>query len=325
MIRRAYPTSCEERVTILERATAGQSDPASAAALHGSIWSVRTWRRIGHRQGRAGLAPPIGRPPRGPRGAIAPALRDAMLHLRRAHRGWGADAILAELRTDPLWAEHPLPSRARIAAFVGHAKRTRRSNRHADLPEPAAPLERRPHAAWQLDAPGPVLVEHLGKVGLVTLIDTTSRLKVESYPGMDTTNPPREPDHLVVRRALLATGVPRHISFDRGAVFFDTTTPSPLPTRLHRWVRALGVEAGFRRGRRPTDHAQLERVDQTMTLQALLGQSWSDGTAVSAGLEARRRMRNAPIPCRMLSGRAPMQAFPEAGHSCLFYYRPSLC
>src|SRR4051794_9722153 len=62
-----------------------------------------------------------------------------------AHPGWGADTILAELRTDPLWAEHPLPSRARIASFFKHAKLTRRDNRHTDLPEPGAPLIGTPH------------------------------------------------------------------------------------------------------------------------------------------------------------------------------------
>jgi hypothetical protein len=55
-------------------------------------------------------------------------LCEAILQLRRSHPGWGADTILAELRTDSLWAEHPLPSRARIAAFFKHAKLTRRYN-----------------------------------------------------------------------------------------------------------------------------------------------------------------------------------------------------
>jgi transposase len=108
MARRAYPTTFEERVAILERATAGQSDPAIAAALHCSVSTIRNWRRIGQRQGRAGLAPPIGRPPSGPLGAIALALRDVILQLRRTHSGWGADTILVELRTNPLWADHPL-------------------------------------------------------------------------------------------------------------------------------------------------------------------------------------------------------------------------
>jgi hypothetical protein len=85
--------------------------------------------------GRAGLAAPIGRPPSGPLGSVLLELREAMLQLHRTHPGWGADTILAELCPAPRWTEHPLPSRARIAALVGHAKLTRRSNRHTKLPE----------------------------------------------------------------------------------------------------------------------------------------------------------------------------------------------
>jgi hypothetical protein len=70
---------------------------------------------------------------------------------------------------------------------------------------------------------------------------------------VDTTNPPFETYQLVLRRAFLATGLPRQISFDRGAVFFDNTTTSPFPTRLHLWLLALGVEVSFTRIRRPTD------------------------------------------------------------------------
>ena len=208
MAHRAYPTTFEERVAILQRASAGQSDPQIAATLHCSVWTIRKWRRIGQRQGRTGLAPPIARPPTGPLGSITPALRDAILNMRHSHPGWGADTVLAEFRTNPLWADYRLPSRARIAAFVGHAKLTRRYNRHTDLPEAVAVPEGRPHDICELDAQGALLVENLGKICLVNVIDTTSRFKVESYPCIGTTNPALETYQLVLRRAFLTTGLP---------------------------------------------------------------------------------------------------------------------
>jgi len=149
MVHRAQPTTFQERVAIVQQATAGQSDSNIAAVLPCSVWTVRNWRRIGHRQGRAGLAPPIGRPPTGPLGALLPELRETILQLRRSHPGWRADTILAELRTDRVWAEHQLPSRARIAACFKHAKLTRRYNRHTELPEPVPAPERRPHDVWE--------------------------------------------------------------------------------------------------------------------------------------------------------------------------------
>lgn len=90
----------------------------------------------------------------------------------------------------------------------------------------------------------------------------------------------------------------------------------------HLWLLGLGVDVGFTRVRRPTDHGQVERLHQTMTLQALLGQSWPDPTALWAGLDARRTMLNGHIPCRVLGGRAPLEAYPQASHTGRFY-RPA--
>jgi hypothetical protein len=52
-----------------------------------------------------------------------------------------------------------------------------------------------------------------------------------------------------------------------------------------------------------------------MTLQALLGQRWSDQAALWAGLDARRTMLNQHIPSGVFQGQAPFQAYPEAVHS----------
>jgi len=52
-----------------------------------------------------------------------------------------------------------------------------------------------------------------------------------------------------------------------------------------------------------------------MTLQALLGQSWANQTALWAGLDARRTMLNHHIPSRVLHGQSPLQVYPQAIHS----------
>ena len=114
---------------------------------------------------------------------------------------------------------------------------------------------------------------------------------VESYPCLDTTNPPLEAYQLLLRRAFLSTGLPGRITFDHGTVFYDNTSPSPFPTSLHLWLLALGIDVCFTRKRCPTDHAKIERTHQTMTLQARLGQRWPDQTALWRGLDARRAMR----------------------------------
>jgi len=315
MNRRGQTTTFQERLDITERAAAGQSDPEIAATLGCSVWTVRKWRRIGQQSGRSGLTSKMGRPATGPVSTFPSALRDAILLMRRTHPGWGPDTILTEFRVDERWKDTPLPSRSRVAALLKAARVTRRYQHHTDLPEPKPLPDGTPHDQWELDAQGSMEVNGVGNVSLITIIDTVSRLKVESYPCLDTTNPPLEAYQLMLRRAFLTTGLPQRISFDHGTVFYDNTSPSPFPTRLHLWLLALGIDVCFTRKRCPTDHAKIERTHQTMTLQALLGQHWPDQSALWAGLDARRLMLNQHIPSRVLHGHAPLQAYPEAAHS----------
>jgi transposase InsO family protein len=319
MLRRVLTTTFQERLEITERAAAGQSDPEIAAALGCSIWTVRKWRRRGQHQGRTGLSSQMGSPISGPLRKLPTGMRDAIVQMRRTHPGWGPTTLLAELRVDPRWTDHPLPSRSRIAALLSVEKLTRRYQKHSDLPIPAIQPEGAPHEVWELDAQGSMHVAGVGKVSLITIIDVVSRLKVESYPCLDTTNPPLEAYQLMLRRAFLTTGLPRRITLDHGTVFYDNTSPSPFPTRLHLWLLALGIDICFTRKRCPTDHAKIERTHQTMTLQALLGQRWPDQAALWAGLDARRAMLNKHIPSSVLQDRAPLQAYPEAVHSGRFY------
>jgi hypothetical protein len=159
-------------------------------------------------------------------------------------------------------------------------------------------------------------VAGVGNVSLITIIDIVSRLKGESYPCLDTTNPPLEASQLMLRSAFLTVGLPRCITLDHGTVFYDNTSASPFPTRLHLWLLADGASMSTSRGIRcPTDHAKIERTHQTMTLQAQLGSTLPNQTALWVGLDARRAMLNQHIPRCVFQGHAPLQAYPEAAHS----------
>lgn len=45
-------------------------------------------------------------------------LAEAILSLRRAHPGWGAESLVLHLRQDPTWRDQRLPSRATVARFL---------------------------------------------------------------------------------------------------------------------------------------------------------------------------------------------------------------
>ena len=118
-----------------------------------------------------------------------------------------------------------------------------------------------------------------------------------------------------LRRAFLTYGLPEALTLDHGTVFYDNTTPSPFPTRLHLWLLALGVQVRFTRNRCPTDHAIIERTHQTMTAQALLGQTYTPHTDLWTSLDERREVLNHHLPTRALSHKPPLEAYPGAIHS----------
>jgi hypothetical protein len=109
------------------------------------------------------------------------------------------------------------------------------------------------------------------------------------------------------------------LTLDHGSVFYDNTTPSPFPTKLQLWLLALGVHVRFTRKRCPTDHAMIERTHQTLTAQALLGQTYTSPADLWAGLDERREVLNEYLPSRALSHKAPLQAYPHAIHSGRMY------
>jgi transposase-like protein len=310
MPRRGQQTTLQERYAIRERAAAGESDPQIAAALGRSVVTVRKWRRLAQRHTRPDLASQTGRIPTGPLGTVPPALVEIIRQLRTAHPGWGPQTLRLELRTDPRWADQPLPS-SRLAAFLKQAGMTRPYQKQRALPQPPTT----PHEAWQLDAQGATTVAGLGSVSVINVADVVSRVKVERYPDVGRTPPTTADYQLTLRRAFTNFGLPERITFDHGSAFIDNTTPSPFPTLLHLWLLALGLVVLFTRKRRPTDHALIERTHQTITGQALLGQSYADQARLWAELDARREVLNTALPTRGLDDQPPLAAYPAAVHS----------
>src|SRR6266700_3011923 len=315
MRQRGQTTTYQIRLEIKEYAAAGLNDPQIATAVGCSVWTVRKWRRRSLQQGRVGFTAHMGRPATGPVSTFPIALKEAILHLRTLHPGWGPATLLVALKMDASWCDQPLPSRACIARLLKQLGLTRRYQPHHDLPQPPRNSPNTPHQEWQMDAQGIMRVEGVGKVSLISIVDVVSRLKAESYPGLETTNPALPDYQLTLRRAFLTYGLPEILTLDHGTVFYDNTTPSPFPTRLHLWLLALGVQVRFTRKRCPTDHAIIERTHQTMTAQALLGQTYASHAALWAGLDERRQVLNHSLRSRVLAHKAPIEAYPQAIHS----------
>jgi Homeodomain-like domain-containing protein len=145
-------TTFQTRLEISEHVVAGLNDTQIATVVGCSVWTVRKWRRRWLHQGRVGLTSPMGRPATGPISTFPNELKEAILHLRRLHPGWGPNTLLAALKTGAFWRAQPLPSRARIAALLKQAGLTRRYQPHHDLLQPPRTRLASPHQEWQMDA-----------------------------------------------------------------------------------------------------------------------------------------------------------------------------
>jgi transposase len=315
MAQRGRKTTLEERIEIGERWEAGQADPEIAAAIGRAVWTVRKWRRKYQREGRSSLVSRMGRPAVGALGQFPLEMRDAVREMREKHPGWGPLTIRTELEDDRRFAGMRLPSRSRIAAFLKQEGFTRKYERHSELPQPQAAGPERAHEEWEVDAQGVIKVPDLGSVSIININDLFSRLKVDSFPCLDTSHPNTLDYQVVLRRAFLRYGLPERVSLDHDSVFYDNASASPYPTTLHLWLIALGVDVRFIKQKPPTEHSVIERGHQTMNQQAVAGQTFTDGLALQQSLSDRLNFLNLRFPSRSLGGQPPLAACPEAQHS----------
>jgi hypothetical protein len=246
-------------------------------------------------------------------------IRDTIRETRGKHPGWGPLTIRTELKDNPYFAGLKLPSRPRIAAFLKQEDCTRKYERHSELPQPQAEAVERPHEEWEVDAKGVLEVPSLGQVSLINVGDLFSRLKVDSFPALNTSHPSTLDYQLVLRRAFVRYGLPERISLDHDSVFYDNTCASPYPTKLHLWLIALGVQVRFIQKRPPAEHSFIERTHQTMTQQAIAGQAFADGATLQRNLTERLDFLNSRFPSPTLDGQPPLLAYPEARHSGRLY------
>jgi transposase len=315
MVQRGQRTSLEERIEIGERWEAGQTDPQIAVAIGRPLPTVRKWRRRYQREGRAGLVSRMGRPPTGALGQFSLEMQDAVREMRECRPGWGPLTIRTELKDDQRFEGMKLPSRSRIAAFLRQEGFTRKYERHSELPQPQAVEPERAHEEWEVGAKGVIKVPDLGSVSIININDLFSRLKIDSFPCLNTLHPNTRDYQLVLRRAFLNRGLPKRISLDHDSVFYDNASASPYPTTLHLWLIALSADVYFIKQRPPAEHSVIERAHQTINQQAVVGQVFADSSVLQQCLDDRLDFLNSRFPSRSLDGLPPLVAYPEAQHS----------
>jgi len=309
----------QQRVEIWERARQGETDSEIAATMQLSPVTVRKWRRRAQRQGRTGLSSQVGRRKRGPLGQSSPELRQIVRQLRTAQPGWGPETLRLELEADPRLEGQRIPSRSGVAAFLKTEGLTRRYEQHSELVQPPAEKPEAPHDEWEMDAQGVRQVGGVGRVSLINIGDPYSHLRVGSLACLAKSKADTADYQLALRRAFLRYGLPGRLSLDHDSAFFDNTSASPFPSRLHLWAIALGIEVRFIRKGRPTEHGFIERTHQVVDQQAMYGREFASPEALQPTLEQRLNFLNVRYPSRTLAGQAPLAAYPAAAHSGRVY------
>ena len=319
MSQKAQTTTLEERVTIAERASAGQSSREIAEALKRPLATVRKWRQRYRRGGRTGLTSQMGRPATGALASVSAEMKDALLGIRENHPGWGAQTLQLEIVKDERFADLKVPSRARIAAYLKEQGKVRKYERHEDLPEPKAEAVQRPHQEWEMDAQGVTTVDGLGKVSFINLLDVYSHMSIDSHACPNVSHARGQEYQRVLRRAFIRYGLPEQISLDHDSAFYDNKSASPFPSVIHLWLIGLGVQVRFIHKRPPLEHSRIERHHQTIAGQAFAGQTFADVAALQSSLQARMLFLNQEYPTRALEAQPPLRVFPQARHSGRIY------
>lgn len=305
----------EERIYIAEHSSAGESSREIATALGRPLATVRKWRHRYQRGGRASLTSKLGRPPGGALAQFPAEMKAALLAMRTQHPGWGPLTLRVELAQDARFADHKLPSRSRIAAYLKAQRQVRKYERRQDLPEPESQPVHRPHQEWELDAQGVTTIAGLGQVSVINVLDIDSHISIASHACLHTRHPNAEAYQQLLRRAFLRYGLPESISLDHDSAFFDNKSASPFPSRIHLWLLALGVQVRFIHKAPPLEHAHIERHHQTIARQAFAGQTFTDLTELQQQLQTRLAFLNHVYPTQALNGRSPLPACPQARHS----------
>lgn len=309
--------SLQDRIRIIELAESKMTDAQIADQVKCSIPTVRKWRRRGQRQGRQGLASTLGRPASGALGSYSSEIRATVQAWRTDHPGWGPKTLLAELVLDERFKGQMLPGCSSIARWLEEEGLTRRYEKHQDLPQPAPSPAQFCHEEWEMDAKGHQYIPDVGMVALINVNDILSKVKVMSYPcwlgQQQAQHQTDTPDYqLVLRLAFREWGLPDRLAVDHGSVFYDNNTKSPFPTRFHLWLLALGIDLTFGRKGRPTDQGTTERSHQLWEKQVLLGQRFTNWTALYTAVRDRRTFLNEHLPCATVGDIPPLVAYPEA-------------
>ena len=313
-------TRYDERVNLVSLHQQGLSYHAISIKVGLNYYTVRKWIRAYKKLGWAGLDPQRRGPERrGPLSQFSPLVKYVVLRLKRQNPGWGLDLLLLAMRRQPSLTGHQLPSRTALYSYLRpylprlQHKRSSRTQRPSPRYTPTDGV----HQRWQMDFKGEVVIEPAGTVLPFHVCDEHSSAPLAGLIYAAAAGQPRKGlttrdiQH-ALRQVFTRWGRPQQLRMDRDALWVGSSRLE-WPGLLLLWLVGLDIWPVINRPGRPTDNAQVERLNRTWlehvafsltsastaTIQAATDQAWHD------------RLFHLPSRNKHCHGQAPAQTFPS--------------
>lgn len=264
------------------------------------------------------LCPPRGRPPCGLLGTFEPWVKDQIDKWRPDNKGWGPITIHHELIRVRTIEEHLIPCIKSIADYLRAQGRTRPYRRENALPDSKLMIGKYAHDVWQMDAEGNKTVASIGRMTFINVKDTYSKVYAQSLPVpcLRSQSHATVADYqLALRLAWSEFGMNRCLQVDHESIYYDNTHLSPFPTKMHLWLKGMGLKMILTPKGKPYRQGAAERCHQTLDRQICHHHGCVDYGDFLLRCQVRRKAVNEYLPCRMLNNKAPLQVYSEAKHS----------
>lgn len=311
----------EEKMSIKKLIEEGKTYQEISEQLTLGFYVVRKWARI-IKKGES-LTPQMGRPKRGSLSTFSKKIIDKIDEYRPGQKGWGPDTIKVELDLDKNLASFKRPSVSSISKYLKSQSRVRKRNKHVPLKTIPAFPTKRAHQIWQLDAEGNCSIENIGTIAFLNIKGIHRKIYIQNFPCVL----PGPFNHAttinyqnVLRLGMMEFGKPEGLQVDHESIYFDNVNASPFPTTFHLWLIGLGIQMHLTPKGKPYKQGAVEKSHQTMQIQVVEGQSFSNWFDLFKRSQIRRQRLNHHIPCRMIGRIPPLVACPSAIHSGRIYH-----
>jgi transposase InsO family protein len=313
MLRQTTP---EERRNFYRLHLKGQTYREIAESAGVSLGCVRYWCR---RQ-RDGGSPHSCYQPKGT-GKLSqfePKVRYGVLRLRLKHPRWGPNRILVGLRKRSSLEGVELPSESSIGRYLHQWEKFRRRAKQVQDHERPKQAER-VHQRWQIDFKLEIPLSNGMLVNLVTVRDPVGEACIGAYvfPAGKVGKRGQRVNFEQVRSALRLCFIqwgtlPEEIQSDNEAVFIGKPQDN-FPSHFTLWLKGLGIVHLRIRPGKPTDNAEVERCQRTITDYAVIGNQDVDLVRLQPilGAAVYELCYELPSQAEGCAGLPPVQAHPE--------------